>query len=90
MKRREEELKYRISEGKVIFERDILELHKKIRIPLFVYISKAPILTILSAPIIYAMVVPAVIMDLALWIYQIVCLPVYGIPKVKRSAHTPD
>jgi len=87
MKRREEELKYRISEGKVIFERGVLELHEKIRIPLFVYIIKAPLLTILSAPIIYAMIVPAVLMDLGLWIYQTVCLPIYGIPKVKRRDH---
>ncbi len=87
MKLREEELKYKISKGKVVFEREILELHKKIRIPLFVYIIKAPILTILSAPIIYAMVVPAVLMDLCLWIYQTVCLPIYKIPKVKRSDH---
>ena len=87
MKRREEELKYKISEGKVIFEQEILELHKKIRIPLSVYIIKAPLLTILSAPIIYAMVVPAVLMDLSLWIYQTVCFPIYKIPKVKRSDH---
>ncbi len=87
MKRREEELKYKVSEGKVIFEREALELHKKIRIPLFIYIIKAPLLTILSAPVIYAMVLPAVLMDLCLWIYQGVCFPVYGIPKVKRSDH---
>ena len=87
MRRREEELKYRLSEGKVIFEREVLELHKKIAKPLFSYIIKAPILTILSAPIIYAMIVPAVLMDLSLWIYQMVCFPIYKIPKVKRSDH---
>jgi len=87
MRRREEELKYRVSEGKVIFEREILELHKKIVTPLFSYIIKAPVLTILSAPVIYAMIVPAMLMDLCLWIYQTVCFPVYKIPKVKRSDH---
>ncbi len=87
MKRREEELKYKVSEGKVIFEQEILELHRKIRRSLLVYVIKAPLLTILSAPIIYAMIVPAVLMDLCLWIYQTICFPVYGIPKVKRSDH---
>ncbi len=87
MKRREEELKYKVSEGKVIFEQEILELHRKIRRSLLVYVIKAPLLTILSAPMIYAMIVPAVLMDLCLWIYQTICFPVYGIPKVKRSDH---
>jgi hypothetical protein len=35
MKRREEELKYKVSEGKVIFEREIVKLHKKIASSLF-------------------------------------------------------
>lgn len=87
MKRREEELKYRVSNGKVIFEQEVVELHKKIRSSLFFYIIKAPILTILSAPIIYAMIVPAVLMDLGLSIYQAICFPIYGIPKARRSDH---
>jgi len=87
MRLREEELKFRVSEGRVIFEREILELHKKIASSLFFYIIRAPILTILSAPVIYVMIVPTMLMDLGLWIYQAVCFPVYGIPKVKRSDH---
>jgi len=87
MRRREEELKYRVSEGKIIFEKEILEFHKKIASSLLFYIIKAPLLTILSAPIIYAMIVPTLLMDLGLWIYQTICFPVYGIPKVRRSDH---
>ncbi len=87
MKRREEELKYRVVEGRVIFEREILALHKRIAGSLFFYIVRAPLLTILSAPVIYAMVVPTMLMDLCLYIYQALCFPVYGIPKVKRSDH---
>jgi len=87
MKRREEELKYRVSEGRVIFEQEMLELHEKFRSSLFFYVVRAPLLTILSAPVIYAMVVPSLLMDLALWVYQSICFPVYGIPKVKRRDH---
>ncbi len=87
MKRREEELKYRVSEGKVIFEHEILELHMKVRSSVLYYVIRAPILVILSAPVIYAMVVPALLMDMGLWIYQSLCFPIYGIPKVKRSDH---
>jgi hypothetical protein len=87
MKRREEELKYEVRKHKVIFEKEILQLHKKLASSLFFYVVKASPLTMLSAPIIYAMIVPALLLDLGLWIYQTVCFPVYRIPKVKRSDH---
>jgi hypothetical protein len=87
MKRREAELKYRVTEGKVIFEQEVVALHKKFARSLFFYVVKAPFLTVLSAPIIYSMILPAVVMDLGLWIYQTVCFPIYGINKVKRSDH---
>jgi hypothetical protein len=87
MRRREEELRYRISEGKVIFEREILELHKRLASSLLFYVITAPLLTILTAPVIYALIIPTVLMDIGLWIYQTICFPVYGIPKVKRSDH---
>ncbi len=87
MKRREGELKYRVSRGRVTFEKEIAQLHRKLSVPLHRYIIRAPILTILSAPVIYAMVIPALFMDLTLWIYQMICFPVYRIPKVRRSDH---
>jgi len=87
MKRREEELKYKVRKHKVIFEEEILELHKKLASSLLFYIVNASPLTILSSPIIYAMVVPALLLDLGLWVYQTVCFPIYRIPKVKRSDH---
>jgi hypothetical protein len=87
MKRKEQELKYRVRKGKVIFEGEVAELHKKVSSPLFRYVVRAPLLTILSAPVIYAMIVPALLMDICLWIYQTVCFRVYRIPTVKRGDH---
>ncbi len=87
MKRREGELRYQVSEGRVIFEKEIEALHRKLSSPLFSYIIKAPLLTILSAPVIYAMIIPSLFMDVTLWVYQIICFPVYGIPKVRRRDH---
>ncbi len=87
MKRREEELKYKVRKHKAIFEEEILELHRKLASSLFFYIIKASPLTILSAPIIYAMIIPALLLDFSLWVYQAVCFPIYRIPKVRRSDH---
>jgi len=54
------------------------------KIPLLRYILEGNKRYALSAPIIYAMIIPAVVMDLFVSFYQWTCFPLYGIPKVKR------
>ncbi len=39
----------------------------------------------LTVPVIWFAIVPALFMDLFATIYQAICFPLYGIPKVKRS-----
>lgn len=46
---------------------------------------KTYILMIITAPVIYSLLIPALIMDLFVQVYQDICFPVYGIGKVKRS-----
>ena len=65
----------------------IAELHKKFSGSLFLYVIRSSLLTALSAPVIYAMIIPGLIFDASIWIYQTVCFPVYKIPKVKRKDH---
>jgi hypothetical protein len=40
---------------------------------------------ILTAPAIYALIIPLLLLDLFVALYQAVCFPVYGIPHVRRS-----
>jgi hypothetical protein len=87
MKRKEEELNYRVRKGRVIFEKEIAQMHRKVSRSLFRYVVGAPLPTILSAPVIYAMVLPALFLDLCLCIYQAICFSVYGIPMVRRKDH---
>ncbi|MEI9804838.1 MAG: hypothetical protein WDN48_10785 [Pseudolabrys sp.] len=48
--------------------------------------SSAPIpLIVLTAPVIYAGIVPFLLLDLFVSVYQAVCFPIYGIPKIKRG-----
>ncbi|PIS05272.1 MAG: hypothetical protein COT81_02000 [Candidatus Buchananbacteria bacterium CG10_big_fil_rev_8_21_14_0_10_42_9] len=42
---------------------------------------------LLFAPIIYAMIIPLVFLDICFEIYHRVCFPIYGIPYVKRSQY---
>jgi hypothetical protein len=38
-------------------------------------------------PVIWALIIPVVLMDLFMLVYQAICFPIYGIPKVQRSDH---
>jgi len=49
------------------------------------YFKTIPLGTLLTAPIIYAMVIPAIILDIFLWVYQNINFRIYKIPLVKRS-----
>jgi hypothetical protein len=76
---------YQIRRGKVVFERKIRQLHRRERTGLLAYIKGAPLATILSAPIIYGMVVPLAFLDLTITLYQQICFRIYKIPLVRRS-----
>ncbi|TCS67103.1 hypothetical protein [Primorskyibacter sedentarius] len=83
--RRREEFHYRIERGRVIFEQDVLRRQRELRQRLGSYIAGARLLVVLTAPVIYAVIIPFVLLDLFVTLYQAICFPVYGIEKVKRA-----
>ena len=79
--------RYRIEAGRVRFERDVRLAHQRVKqsIPRFLRESSIP--TLLTAPLIYLMVVPIAFLDVWITIYQAICFRVYGIARVRRSAY---
>jgi hypothetical protein len=49
------------------------------------YIANARPLVVLTAPLVYSMILPFALLDLAVTLYQLVCFPVYGIARVRRA-----
>ena len=82
-----ERFRYTLHRGKVRFERDIRELQRRYRVGLVKYIVGAPLGFILSAPLIYGLIVPLVFLDAAVTLYQHVCFRICGIPLVRRRDH---
>ncbi|MDI1253055.1 hypothetical protein [Thermomonas sp.] len=78
------ELHVRIEDGKIEFDKAVLKRHREMKTRLLRYIVGARPLIALTAPLIYLLIVPFVLLDVFVTIYQAVCFPVYGIPKVKR------
>jgi hypothetical protein len=78
-------LRYGLERGRVLFEEEILRRHRELRTGLLRYIANARPLVVLTAPVIYALIVPLVLLDLSVMFYQAVCFPAYGIAKVRRT-----
>ncbi len=76
---------YKIERGRVWFDPQVIARQKEALVDIFTYIRNAPLPYLLSAPIIYAMIIPAVILDLFVTLYHQVNFRIYGIPRLKRS-----
>jgi hypothetical protein len=83
--KRRAELRIGIEQGRIVFEQELLRRHRELQVKLATYVLHARPLVVLTAPVIYALIVPLVLLDLAVMLYQAVCFPVYGIPKVRRA-----
>jgi len=78
-------LAFGLERGRIVFEQEILRRHRELQIGLARYVLGARPLVVLSAPVIYSGIVPLVLLDLFVTLYQAVCFPVYGIAKVRRG-----
>jgi len=76
---------YHLENHRARFEQDILALHQRLRTGSLRYILDAPLSHILTAPVIYGAIFPLLLLDLAMSVYQAVCFPVYGIPRIRRA-----
>ena len=83
--RRQEALQYSIHNGRVFFEKELKLKNAALKKSISEYIKGARWSVILTAPIIYSLIVPLVLLDVFVSIYQAICFPIYGIPKVRRS-----
>ncbi|UPT64731.1 MAG: hypothetical protein M0D54_09645 [Hyphomonadaceae bacterium JAD_PAG50586_4] len=85
--RRRAGLRYGIERGRVLFEQEVARRHAELRTHLARYVFTARPLVVLTAPIIYSLIIPFAILDVWVSLYQAVCFRVYGIQQVKRAKY---
>lgn len=78
-------LRFGLEHGRARFEEEVAKRHAELRKGLGKYLAGANPLVVLTAPVIYSMIVPFVVLDLWVSLYQAICFRVYGIPQVKRG-----
>ena len=78
---------YRVHRGRVWFNKELRDRHRRLRQSIPSYIREGNVLSLLTAPVIYSLLIPLVILDLWVTLYQLICFPIYGIPRVRRRRY---
>jgi hypothetical protein len=87
LQRRRAELHADFEHRRIRFEREVLERQRRFRTGLPRYLAGARLRNVVTAPVIYAVFLPLVLLDLFVTLYQWTCFPLYGIPRVRRGEH---
>jgi hypothetical protein len=78
---------YRIDAGRVRFEHEVRRAHQLLKQGIPRFLRESPPLNLLTAPIVYSLIVPIALLDLWISVYQAICFRAYGIARVPRSAY---
>lgn len=80
-----EHLNFRLVNHRILFEKAIRQQHRRFKINLFRYVLFPKWRHVVVAPFVYAVFPALLLLDLTASLYHVVCFPLLGIPKVKRS-----
>lgn len=78
------EFLYTVQEKKVRFSAEVREAHREFAARWSDYVYDSGVWVMLTLPFIFMPLIPALMLDVAVWLYQLMCFPVYGIPRVRR------
>ena len=81
----ESKMFFEIKGKRVEFESSVKAAHKKLKTGFFRWLVTNRPQNLITGPIIYAMIVPLMMLDLCVSLYQWICFPIYGVVKVKRA-----
>jgi len=81
----EARLEFRIRGRRVELAEEIRAAHRKARVGIIRWVASGDIRNILSAPFIFALIIPFALLDLFLCIYHAVCFRLYRLPPVPRA-----
>ncbi len=85
LERKEQEFFYQVRLGRVRFTEEARARHKRLVKRFAAYIRGSRFWVVCTAPVIWFCFIPVAFLDLVMTIYQAICFPIYGIPKVKRG-----
>lgn len=79
--------RYKMENDRVVWEEGVRRQHRALKVRWLVFLRNTRPMTVITAPVIYSLILPFALLDVFVTIYHAVCFPVYGIPKVRRADH---
>ncbi len=81
----ESKMFFQIRGKRVEFESSVKAAHRKLKTNFFRWLVTNRPQNLITGPIIYAMIIPLMMLDLCVSFYQWTCFPIYGVSRVRRS-----
>jgi len=77
--------RYKLSERRVIFEEKVIAEHRKIKTGILRFLRDSTVGGLIISPFVYGLIIPLLLLDLCIWLFQHTCFFVWGIEPVRRS-----
>src|SRR5665811_523219 len=74
-------------DGRVVFERSVIEHHRRFKTRLTTFLRNSPLIFYVTAPVIYALIVPFAFLDGAVTLFQWICFPAWNLRPVLRAQY---
>jgi hypothetical protein len=71
--------------GRAVFDKEIIAHHRELVNRIYRYLADSSLLSTATAPLVYSLFFLLALLDVCVWIYQLLCFPVYRVPRVRRS-----
>jgi hypothetical protein len=81
----EQQVAYKIHGKRVEFEASVQAAHRRLQTSFIYWVFKDRPFNLMTGPVIYSMIVPLLLLDLCVTLYQWICFPIYRIARVRRG-----
>lgn len=78
------QFRYAIEKRRAVFEAEARRRHRALRTGLVTFLRRSPLGSFIVAPVIYGVIVPIALLDLGVFLFMLVCFPVWGVGRVRR------
>ncbi len=75
----------KLAAGLVGFEQGVAAEHRAVRMKVSRFLAESSFGATVTAPVIYSLIVPLILVDIWVSLYQAICFRAYGISRVRRA-----
>lgn len=87
LEQKQSEFRYRLEKRRAVFEQEVLLSQRKLKLGLLQFMGGARLRNLLSMPVIYGLLLPLLLVDVAVTFYQWFCFSLWGVARVKRREY---